>query len=311
MQIITGEDVELSLDFAELADALDVGFKNDIVTPDRIHLPYGENNLLLLMPSWTDSGFLGVKIITLHPKNAELRKPTIQGAFMLFNSETGEPMAQIDAQALTNWRTAATSLLAARYLASPKRKKMLLLGTGNLAPYLVRAHTSLHDYDHIGIWGRNPDKAFSLSNNLKKYQIETSVRTDLKEAVCEADLITTATMSLAPLINGAWLKKGCHLDLVGSYKLEMREADDEAVRRSSVFIDTLHAIEETGDLATPLSTGVITKEDISGTLSDLCRKVIRGRIFDDEITLFKSVGHASEDLIAAGLVYRKKIEGNG
>ena len=256
------------------------------------------------MPAWQTGQYMGVKLITMCPQNAEISLPSIQGMYLLFNAETGEPLAQIDAPTLTNLRTAAASALAAKLLANSDVSNFLMVGTGSLAPYLIRAHAAIRKYSNLRIWGRNLPKAKRVASALRG-RVNLEVVENLQDAVEDADVVSVATLSRNPLILGDWLRPGMHLDLVGSYKPDMREADDKAITRSSIYIDTGHAVKETGDLMIPMANGIISESDIKGTLVDLCCQTATPRESAADITLFKSVGHASEDLIAGIMAYEQ------
>lgn len=301
---INAERLARLIDLPGLIVALEEGFKADIVTPQRHHHDIDETSTLLLMPSWYSKKYLGIKLITMNTKNRLLGLPSIQGIYLLLDKETGTLLAQIDAPSLTNLRTAAVSALAAKFLSPLPARNLLVVGSGSLAPYLLQAHTAVRDYVKIQIWGRSKDKAERVAKSLKD-SLDVEVVSDLETAVRKADVVSVATLSSDPVVFGAWLKPGTHLDLVGSYKPNMRETDDLAIKRSRIFIDTEHAISETGDLAIPLSNGTLAEDKIVGDLLQLCRGEIKGRLQEAEITLFKSVGHASEDLIGAILAYEK------
>ncbi len=305
--MLTIHDYQLHrlLDFPSLMEALREGFRSDITVPLRHQHPFGDHSMLILMPAWQEKGYLGVKLLTVNPLNQGSGLPSIQGLYLLFNAETGQPIAQIDAPVLTNYRTAAASALAAGFLARQNARTFLMVGTGSLAPYLVRAHCTGRHFDRVGIWGRNQDKADRLAKELKDEVENLVVETDLSSAVKNAEVISVATLSEFPLIRGQWLQPGTHLDLVGSYRPAMREADDLVITRSTVFIDTVHGLQESGDLVQPIQNGILEETSLGGTLYDLCRGEKRGRTSEEQITLFKSVGHASEDLMAAVLAYEK------
>lgn len=302
MLLISGFQLHQILDFPSLVAALHDGFKNEISVPQRHHHAFNAGGTLLLMPAWVEGQYLGIKIITVLPKNRDLGLPTIRGTYDLFNAETGEAIAQLDAPVLTNYRTAATSALAASYLARKEVSRFLMIGTGSLAPFLIRAHLAVRSYSEVQVWGRNREKTMQLVESLNG-ELDLVPVEDLATAVRHADVISTATMAMDPLIPGDWLKPGAHLDLVGSYKPDMREADDSVIIKSRVYVDTLQALTESGDLAIPLSSGVLDKSNIVGTLPELVKGVITGRTNETEITLYKSVGHASQDLIAAVYAY--------
>ena len=309
MRIITQAELEKLLEYNSLILALDEAFREDYTVPLRHHYnfqnPTATNeSTLLLMPAWQAGGYLGVKLIVVTPDNHQRQRPSIQGTYTLFDANTGTPLAQLDAKELTNRRTAAASALAARYLARPDSTTLLLVGTGALAPHLIRAHTTGRNLRQVLVWGRNFAKAERVTERFSDATFTVEAVRDLEAAVAKADIISCATLSKKPLLKGAWLQAGQHLDLVGSFKPNMREADDAALRKSSIFADfTEGASRESGDLAIPLREGVISPQDIQSDLFGLCRKAHPGRQSSQEITFFKSVGHALEDLAAAKLAY--------
>ena len=264
--------------------------------------------MLLLMPAWTrdgsDHGFLGVKVVNVFPGNAARGLPSVQGAYLLMRGDTGEPLAVIDGKALTLWRTAAASALAASYLAREDSRRLVMVGAGALAPFLINAHASVRPIAEVSIWNHNAARAEALAEELSGGDFSVRATSDLKAAVRLADIVSCATLSSDPLVWGAWLKPGAHVDLVGAFTPKMRESDDEAVRRARVYVDTrAGALKEAGDIVQPLAARVIEESDIVGDLADLCRNKVGGRASVDEITLFKSVGTALEDLAAAALAY--------
>jgi ornithine cyclodeaminase len=220
------------------------------------------------------------------------------------SGRTGETLAVLDGTRLTHWRTAAASALAARLLARADTERLLVVGAGARAPFLVRAHASVRRYRSIAVWNHRPEGARRLAADLSTMGFNANPAADLEAAVAEADVISCATLATEPLIQGRWLKPGQHLDLVGAFNVSMREADDEALRRAHIFIDTDAALTEGGDVAAGILGGVIDRSAVIANLPALCRGA-PGRRRADEITLFKSVGAAIEDLAAAILVWRK------
>ena len=220
---------------------------------------------------------------------------------------TGAPIATLDGSALTVRRTAAASALAADYLARNDAAILLVAGTGQLAPALVQAHATMRPIREVRIWGRTPDKAAALARALNDEGFAATAVTELETGVRSADIVSCATLATSPLIKGDWLKPGAHLDLVGGFTPDMREADDEAMRRGRIFVDTRDgALAEAGDLIDPIAAGVITEADVVGEMSELCRGTVAGRGAADEITVFKSVGAAIEDLAAAELALKRR-----
>jgi ornithine cyclodeaminase len=221
------------------------------------------------------------------------------------SGDTGETLAVMDGAALTAWRTSCASALAARYLAREDASHLLMVGAGVLAPHLVRAHRAVRPIKRVTLWNRTRSHAVSTAFALSAAGIETDIAEELEMAVREADIISCATLSPKPLVHGAWLKKGAHLDLVGAFSAKTREADDAAVRRSRVFVDSRKtAPKASGDIAIPLRKKVIALKNIQADLFELCRGKKKGRKRADEITLFKSTGLALEDLAAAMLVWK-------
>jgi ornithine cyclodeaminase len=204
---------------------------------------------------------------------------------------------------LTLRRTACASALAATYLARADASRLLMIGTGALSPHLIEAHAAIRPIREIAVWGRDRSKAEAVAATLTRDGLPVVATGDLEQAVRAADIVSCATLSKTPLVRGAWLRPGQHVDLVGSYAPDMREADDEAVARARVYIDTAAAIHESGDLGQPIASGILAEERISGDLAKLATGAAAGRSSDDEITLFKSAGTAIEDLAAAILVY--------
>ncbi|WP_230529859.1 bifunctional Delta(1)-pyrroline-2-carboxylate/Delta(1)-piperideine-2-carboxylate reductase [Microvirga roseola] len=309
MRVITSAEIDRVLTFPALIDALSEAFRGDIVTPIRHHHEierHGADGTLLLMPAWTGpataDGFVGVKIVSVFPDNGAKNLPSVLGTYLLMKGETGEPVAALDGTRLTVWRTAAASALAARFLAREDSSRMVMVGSGALAPFLIRAHMSQRPIREVALWNHHPEKAESVAAELRAQGLPVTAVADLESAVREADLISCATLSTAPIVKGGWLKEGAHLDLVGAFNMKMREADDEALRRSLVYIDTPAAKTEGGDVAVSLHKSAIPEGHIRGTLTDLCKSPPhRGQ---EAVTVFKSVGAALEDLAAAMLVWR-------
>ncbi len=309
MRVVTSAEIDRVLTFPALIDALAEAFRGDMVMPVRHHHEVerpGAHGTLLLMPSWTgpamQDGFLGVKVVTVFPENGARDLPSVMGSYLLMDGTTGAPVSVLDGTRLTVWRTAAASALAARCLAREDASRMVMVGAGALAPFLIRAHMSQRPICEVALWNHRPEKAEALAAELAREGLPVAAVTDLEAAVRGADLVSCATLSTSPVVKGAWLKEGAHLDLVGAFNLKMREADDEALRRAQVYIDTPAAKVEGGDVAVSLQSGAIAESHVRGTLADLCRTPIRREF--EAITAFKSVGAALEDLAAAILVWR-------
>ena len=314
MRIVTAAEIAAVLTHGALADALAEAFRAEITVPLRHHHPIPQPDapeaMLLLMPAWTaagDGAFLGTKIVSVYPGNGARNLPAIYGSYVLSSGETGAPLAILDGTALTAWRTAAASALAARYLSRKDATRLIMVGAGALAPHLIQAHAAVRPIRNVAVWNRSRDRAAALVEGLSGLVpgVTLTVASDLQSAVEEADIVSCATISTDPLIRGDWLKPGTHLDLVGGFTPRMREADDAAVTRASLFVDTRNGgLHEAGDIVDPLRRGIIAESDVRADLFDLARGRHAGRASRDEITLFKSVGTALEDLAAAMLVWR-------
>jgi ornithine cyclodeaminase/alanine dehydrogenase-like protein (mu-crystallin family) len=310
VRVIGADDIGRLLTYPALIDALAQAFRDDIVVPVRHHHTIaqpGADATLLLMPAWTATGqnFIGCKLVTVFPDNAKAGRPSLYGTYLLASGETGEPLAVMDGRVLTAWRTAAASALAARHLARADAAHLVMVGAGALAPHLVCAHACVRPIETVTLWNRTRARAERLAADLED-RFAVDVADDLETAVRQADIVSCATLSAEPLVRGAWLKPGAHVDLVGGFTPGMREADDEAVRRARIYVDTrTGTVKEAGDIVDPIRRGLIKEDDIQGDLFDLCRGVEPGRKTAAETTLFKSVGTAIEDLAAAMLVWRR------
>lgn len=314
MQIVDANTIDKVLDEVAVADALRDMFRDGCEQPVRHHhgmdVPNEPEATLLLMPAWQPGSALGIKIATVFPGANTRGLPAVQASYLLLDAVTGQPQAMLDGARLTVWRTAAASALAARYLARRDAAEMVILGAGALAPFLVRAHLAATPVKRVTVWNRNFDKAAAMAADLAGCGADVGASDDLEGAVRQADLISCATLSQEPLVQGEWLKPGAHLDLVGGFTPVMRETDDEAIRRSTVFVDTIDgAPVEAGDIVKPLESGAMTMDDIAADLFNLCRGEHQGRSSDTEITLFKSTGAALEDLAAARLVTSRLAAG--
>lgn len=306
MRILSAADVEAALDWDSLIERLRRAFRRGAEVPVRHHheilAPGGEPGTLLLMPAWQAGRRIGIKLATIFPDNASRGLPSVMGTYLLLDGKTGAPLALIDGPTLTVKRTAAASALASGYLSRPDCERFLMIGTGSLAPYLVLAHAAVRPICNVLIWGRSPDKAARLAKRLDRPDFRVAATDDLEAAVRGADIVSCATLSEQPLVRGEWLQPGQHLDLVGAFRPDMRECDDAAIRRARVFVDTREgALAEAGDIVQPIASGALDPGDVAGDLFDLTRGERAGRRFYDQITLFKSVGTALEDLAAAEL----------
>ncbi len=312
MRFVSADEIAAVLQFPALIAAIADAFRAEITVPLRHHHAMarkGGEATLLLMPAWTAEGaqnFIGTKVATVFPDNVARGQASVTGTYLLMKGDSGEPLAAIDGRVFTLWRTAASSALAASFLARADAESLLMVGAGALAPYLIRAHASVRPLRRIAIWNRTRARAESLAAAFSSLGFDARVADDLESAVGAADIVSCATLSSTPLVQGNWLRPGTHLDLVGGFKPAMREADDETLRRARLYVDTrAGALQEAGDIVDPLRRGVIREQDIQGDLCDLCRGRVKGRASLDEITLFKSVGTAIEDLATAMLIWSR------
>ncbi|ENT5106570.1 ornithine cyclodeaminase family protein [Pseudomonas aeruginosa] len=286
LRFFSNAEVAEHLFYPQLIEALRIGLAKPCSAPLRSCHALPAQASLLQMPVWQAGEGIGVKLVTVFPGNGARGLPAVAAVFALFDGEDGRPLALLEASELTARRTACSSALAADYLARDDARRLLVVGCGTLAAHMVRAHACVRDYRHIDIWGRDPAKAAALAARLRA-------------AVEAADCVSCVTTSREALVRGAWLKPGVHLDLVGAFLPSMRETDALAVARARVVVDTrAGALEEAGDLLQAIAEGAIGREAISTELRDLLGGA--GRRGDPgEITLFKSVGYALEDLVAA------------
>lgn len=311
MLVLDAAETRAVLPWGGLVTALEDMFAKGCVMPVRHHhdveVPGEADATLLLMPAWRPGAYMGVKMVSVFPGNQTRGLPAIHGSYLLSSGKTGELLAILDGGELTARRTAAASALAARYLARQDASSMLMVGTGRLSANVIEAHASVRPIRNVAVWGRDPKKAEATAKELDLEGISISVATNLQAAAEEADIISCATLSSEPLIRGDWLKPGAHLDLIGAFKPTMRESDDCAATRASIFVDTREgALKEGGDIVQPLKAGLITEAAIGADLFELARGEHPGRTAPDEITLFKSVGAALEDLAGAVLAFEAK-----
>jgi len=298
-----------ALPYDALIAALAKAFGSDIEVPQRTHhevlVPGGTEGTLLLMPAWQAGRNIGVKIATVFPDNTKQDYPAVFASYLVMSAASGLPLAVLDGTELTLRRTAAASALASTYLSRQDAKRLLMVGTGKLAPQLVIAHATARPIDEVVIWGRRKAASERLAECLSGNAFSVTVSDDLEKSVPEADIISCATLAKEPLIKGELLRAGQHLDLVGAFTPDMSEADADALRLASIYVDTrAGALAEAGEIVQAMESGTIAASDICGELAELVSGKAPGRRDASEITLFKSVGTALEDLAAAELALR-------
>lgn len=306
---IDAASVARHLPWPELLQALHSAFAaTDLSTPTRAHhhmegMGSTSTPVLLSMPAWSPGLGVGVKLVTVYPDNASLNLPSIHGLYVLMDGASGRPQAVLDAGELTARRTAAASALASRFLSRPDSATLLMVGTGRLSQYLPLAHAQVRPIKRVLVWGRSMAKAQKSADALQAQGVNAVAVSALEDACAQADIISCATLSKTSLLHGEWLRPGTHVDLVGAFTPQMREADDEVFKRAaSVWCDTTAgALAEAGDLIQALASGALEPERIKGDLLRLCPAGQPIPRHDADITVFKSVGAALEDLAAARL----------
>ena len=307
---LSGTILQTLLPWPALIAALDEVFNAGCRMPMRHHhqiaVPQQGEATLLIMPAWIEGQYLGVKLTSVFPGNRKKQLSSISASYFLSCGNTGKVLSTMDGGELTARRTAAASVLAAKYLAPKKARRHLMIGTGRLSANVVEAYATVLGLKEFRIWGINSAHCEQAVSRIASMGISVEpVPVDaLDEAVAEADIVSCATLSHQPLVKGQFLQAGTHVDLIGGFTPEMREADDEVIRKSTVFIDTPAAIKESGDIIVPMQSGALLENDIQADLYNLCRVQHPGRRSEEEITVFKSVGAACEDLAAAILAYQ-------
>jgi alanine dehydrogenase len=301
MRLVSAAEVHRICEWGKLADALAEAHRGQKPFVDRSEI-HDRGDTYINLPAWQPGTAMGTKIVTVFPDNPDLGQglPAVQALYPLFDGRDGRPLAVIDGTALTYRKTAADSGLGSRLLSRPDSRTLLMVGAGALAPYLVAAHRAMRPITRVFVWNRKSDKAKALAESLGGEAVS-----DLEAAAREVDIISCATSSTTPLILGAWLKAGAHLDLVGGFTPQMRECDDDAVRRARLFVDSRwFAIDQPGDLGDPLKRGVISRDRIEADLFDLCAPGYHFERLSGDVTLFKNGGGAHLDLFTALYIWR-------
>ncbi len=306
MKIFDSTGTRQALPFDALIDAIERLFVSGCQVPPRhVHAVSNgkqDGGTVLIMPAW-HGDYMGIKTVNIFPGNAARGLPGLFSTYMLYSAVTGEPLAQMDGNEITSRRTAAASALAARYLARRDARRLLVVGSGRVASLLPEAYRAVLPIEEITIWSRHHDAARRLAGQVRVAACTIAASADLAQAVRAADVVSCATLATEPVIHGEWLAPGSHLDLIGGFTPQMREADDACFSGSRLYVDTVEALQKAGDLLGPMSRGVFAADDVAGTLASLCRGEAGGRQGDSVRTVFKSVGTALEDLAAAMLVY--------
>ena len=307
MRFIPAKQVHDLLDYPSLVDTLAEAHRGEKPVVDRSELHHetggsDTRQTFLNLPAWIPGRAMGIKMVTVMPENEKAWElPTVHAVYQLFDGKNGEPLAAIDGTALTVRKTAADSALGTRFLARKDVRSLLVLGAGAMAPHLIEAHCAVRpSIESVKVWNRTPAKAQAVAADLRLPGVKVAATENLEAAAREAEIISCATSATEPVLLGAWLRPGCHLDLVGSFTPDMRESDDEAVRRSTLFVDSRwFAIHQPGDLAQPIANRLISEDDIAADLFELARGDHPGRGGPEEITFFKNGGGAHLDLFTA------------
>ena len=297
LQIVGFDEAETLLDWVELVEELEAGHKLPEAKVSDQFLSRG-NDTILSRAAIVDGIGVAVKTATIFPGNTEIGIPAINGAMTLFSDRTGVAEASIDFRLVTKWKTAGDSLLAAKHLARPESKHILIMGAGTVARSLVEAYSAMFSGAEFLIWNRTRTNALQMVAEMSgRYRMDFAQ--DLAEAAGWADIIAGATMSREPVMRGEWLSAGTHLDLVGAYRPDMREADDTAIERSRIFVDSRETtIDHIGEIRQPIERGIIGKDDILADFYDISGGAFC-RADSDDITLFKNGGGAHLDLMTA------------
>lgn len=307
MRFVAAEEIRRVLSFPLLIDAIEAAHRRPKIEIQDAML--GRREAQYFVRHAVDAGrFMASKLITSFPGNPQGGAlPAVQAVCVLFDGRDGRPLAVMDGTEITYWRTAADSALGARLLAPEAPATLLIVGAGAMASRLVRAHRVVRpSIRRVLVWNRTRDGAVRLAASIAAEGVVAEVRDDLAAATREADIVSTCTRSREPLVRGVDLAPGAHLDLVGGFTPETREADDEAMRRGRVFVDRREsAFDGVGDILQPIASGAIGEGDVLGDLYDLVGGTVVGRCSTSDITVFKNAGGGHLDLITAELIFAR------
>jgi len=314
---IRAEDVAGLLDWSTITGALEAGHRRPRADLGDLLLQRGEDSILN-RAAWIDGLGIALKSMTIFPGNPRRQppQPSIQGAMLLFDDHSGAPLALIDGALVTHWKTAGDSMLGARLLARPEARRLLIVGAGVVASSLIAAwRDTFPCIEQIRLWNRNRARAEALAAEQAALGVDVEVVDDLAAAAAEAELISCATMATEPLLRGEWIAPGTHVDLIGAFRPDMREADDALLQKAELFVDSRETtLEDIGELKIPLASGAISEADVRGDFYDLCNAALGvdlgaqpdslpGRSSEDAITVFKNGGGAHLDLMTANMIY--------
>ena len=303
MQFIPKEDVERLAPYGPLVEALAKGLRDPIESPPRSHFnPNHDASTVLIMPAWKPHQVMGTKIVSIWPENNARGQSAVSAIYVVTSCKDGTPLAVIDGTELTLRRTAAAAALAARLLARPMSTRLLVVGSGALSAHMAMAHHSVFSLSAITIWGRHLDKAQSVVATLARAGITARATDDLQQALANTDIVAAATTASTAFIPSEWVHAGTHLGLIGAFTASMAEAELQLLPRARLFADNRAAVlEKGGEVVQALRAGLISEQDVLAELSELVAlpSLVDGRRSEADITVFKSVGFAALDLIAA------------
>jgi ornithine cyclodeaminase/alanine dehydrogenase-like protein (mu-crystallin family) len=307
MKNFDAEQTRAPLTFDRLVAALREAFAGEATVPPRhVHTVEAgtDRGTVLIMPAWSEAGYLGIKTINIFPGNGARGLPGLHATYVLYDAHTGVPLAMMDGNEITAHRTAAASALGASFLARHDARRLLVLGTGRVARLLPAAHASVRALDEVVVWNHRPEGAQALAAQWRAEGWNVRAASRLEAAVRDAEIVSCATLATLALVKGEWLAPGSHLDLIGSFTPQMREADPACFAGARTFVDTDEALQKAGDLLDAIAAGTLARDAVQATLAELCRGTRSGRADEGERTVFKAVGSALEDLAAATLVWR-------
>lgn len=298
--IIGYDDAKGTLSWAGAVDALRAGHTLPRADVEDLFLGPAHSTMMSRGAYIPGLGY-GAKTFTVFSDNAARGLPAVQGAMMVFEPESGQLVSLIESRLITEYKTAADSVLGASLLARADSQTLLIVGAGTVARSLVDAyHTVFQHLKRICIWARRPEQATAFAESFRQLDVDVVAVTDLAAAAREADIISTATMARQPVLHGAWVRPGTHVDLIGAFKADMREADDALISGGSLYVDSRETtIRHIGELVIPIASGVITADDVRGDLYDMVEESDRLRRSEDEITIYKNGGGAHLDLMMA------------
>ncbi len=307
MQMFDADAVHRLLPYETLIPALQEMHRGEMPGGDSVYSydPHGSENMFVTLPGWLGGRLIVVKMVGVFPANRDRDPPigSVLGAVAAFDAETGAPVLVADGEAMTYRKTAAISGLGAALLAPTAPRDLLVVGAGGLGPHVALAHLAARpSLERVRVWNRTAPRAEALAARLRAQGIAAEAAPDLDAAVAEADVISCVTMARAPLVKGALLKPGAHLDLVGAYLPDMRETDDAAMRRGAVYTCSARGRETNGELAQPVAAGALAWEDIRGDAFGLAQGRDPGRSGPEQITVFKNIGGAHQDVFTAGIL---------